>query len=442
AGFSSFAPINYNAEADPSITYNGFYGENFQVTAQGVGGQAVSAFSIQKQNVTSFVAKYTYLATHDGGIPADGLAFLIQNDPRGTAALGGPGGEVGYRGTNVITPSVARHLGLYFNNNGALSLATNGTTGGFFYTGDVNTHQQYPVDFTFSYFGTSLTTTMRAGATGRIYTRTDTVNIPSVVGASSAYIGFSGGTGGATATQQVQNFNFKSVTGVFTPIKAIGGYNFDVIVETGASSFQSALTATMDNGMTRDGNGNLGGATFYQKGYNTAAPTTGLPTGGTLTTSATDTLHQFELQSATGNNAILLNSEVTEGGMGLETLKAYKALSFLTSTGNGSGSFDVKLIFADGSPDEILKNVGSPDWFNGGGTAITAAGRVNPNGGFDNVNATNPRLYQQDFALTNQTSPIAAMVFNYAGGGGNTYIFGVSGLTDAPVPEPATVGLL
>lgn len=442
SGFGTFAPINFNAAADPSITYNGYYGQNFQVTAQDVGNQAVSGFSTQKQDITAFVAKYTYLATHGGGTPADGLAFLMHNDPRGTSALGGPGGEAGYRGTNAITPSVGMHLGLYFANNGALALATNGTPGGFFYTGDANTHQQYPIDFTFSYFGTTLTTTMRAGNSGRVYTRSDTVNIPSVVGANTAYIGFSGGTGGATATQQVQNFNFKNVSGTFNPIKTLGGFNYDVIVESGATNFQSAVTATIDNGSNRNDVGELSGATFYERGFNAAAPTTGVPTGGTLTTSAADALHKFTMQPANGNNAILLNADNTVGGIALETPAKYKALSFLTTTGNGSGTFDVRLIFADGSPDEVLKNVASPDWFNGGGTAITAAGRVNPNLSFDNVGLTNPRLYQQDYVLQNQASPVAAMEFTYAGGGGNSYIFAISGIGDVVVPEPGSIAVI
>jgi hypothetical protein len=36
------------------------------------------------------------------------------------------------------------------------------------------------------------------------------VNIPSVVGASTAYVGFTGGTGGLTATQNVLTWSYAS----------------------------------------------------------------------------------------------------------------------------------------------------------------------------------------------------------------------------------------
>lgn len=45
-------------------------------------------------------------------LPADGAVIVLQNDPRGTTAIGGPGGVLGY---GSITPSLALELDTFGN---------------------------------------------------------------------------------------------------------------------------------------------------------------------------------------------------------------------------------------------------------------------------------------------------------------------------------------
>jgi hypothetical protein len=60
------------------------------------------------------------------------------------------------------------------------------------------------------YDGTTLTMTITDTVTAATYTTSWTVNIPSIVGASTAYVGFTGGTGGLVATQNVLTWTYTS----------------------------------------------------------------------------------------------------------------------------------------------------------------------------------------------------------------------------------------
>ena len=438
-GFGQFAPINQALENPAATVSNGYYGgTTFQLTTDQANGQAVTGFGAAKQDITSFVAQYTYLGTYSGN-PADGVAFVVQNDPRGTTALGDRGGAMGVGGTTApITKSAETYLSIYYSGQSASSFGTNGGNTGYYYTGAANARNQYPVDVRITYSGTNWITTIRDGMSGQIYTRSDTVTggLPALLGSSTGYVGFGGGTGGFTSTQTVSNFKFNSTAGLFTPIK-VSGFNQDVIVETGATDFQAAVTATLDNGTLRDGSNNLSGGTLYEKGWNTAAPTTGVPSAGQVVTSSNDARHSFSLASAVGNNALYLAPLTPSGTLTFDRPDKFSALSILTTTGSGSGGFDVVVHFADGSPDETITSIISPDWFYNAGAGINAHGRVFEDLTTDSTDSDNPRLYQEDLGLTNKTSPVASLTFNYIGGSGNTFILGVSG-----VPEPTTAGLL
>jgi hypothetical protein len=53
------------------------------------------------------------------------------------------------------------------------------------------------------YDGTTLTMTITDTVTQATYTTSFTINIPSTVGGNTAYVGFTGGTGSATANQAI-----------------------------------------------------------------------------------------------------------------------------------------------------------------------------------------------------------------------------------------------
>ncbi|MFN7021871.1 MAG: L-type lectin-domain containing protein, partial [Phycisphaerales bacterium] len=54
--------------------------------------------------VDGFVSNFTFRISDITGLGSDGLAFVIHNDSRGNAAIGGSGGAMGYA-TNTVFPS-------------------------------------------------------------------------------------------------------------------------------------------------------------------------------------------------------------------------------------------------------------------------------------------------------------------------------------------------
>jgi hypothetical protein len=91
--------------------------------------------------------------------------------------------------------------------------------------------------------------------------------------------------------------------GSFSPI-AISGYNKDMIVEAAGILGGGYTTASMDAGTANNG------FSWYEQGYNLAAPTTGLPAAGSNFLSAVSN-HRFTMPSSySANNAALIDSPI------------------------------------------------------------------------------------------------------------------------------------
>ena len=212
----------------------------------------------------------------------------------------------------------------------------------------------------------------------------------------------------------------------FNPVPiASSSFNYDVVVERPAPPpIGRATSASMDAGT------NNTGASWYEVGFNTAAPTTGIPAAGSTFASASAASHQFTMASSyTTNDAMLVDGIVTNGTWTLITPAAYTNLSFLTSGGHNGRTIGVLIHHQDGTAER--GSFVSPDWFNGTSPAYTANGRVDVQTFlFDNVNAGNPRFYSRDVPLTNKTSPVISIdLTNASLAGGNVGIFAVSGTT-------------
>jgi hypothetical protein len=194
AGFSTFT-LNGGATATSSV---------LTVTDNG-GSEARSAFFNTKQSVTAFNVNFVYTASGDKA--ADGAAFVLQNSGSGASALGAAGGSLGYSG---ITPSAAFELNLYGPNTTGAAFKTNGSTGGYAATGTVNIASGDPIAVVLSYNGSVLSATLTDQTTSATYSTAYVTNLASVLGSSTAFVGFTGGTGGSAATQTISNFTFVS----------------------------------------------------------------------------------------------------------------------------------------------------------------------------------------------------------------------------------------
>ena len=178
----------------------------------GGAGEARSAFFNTPVNVTNFTNTFTF---QDTSASADGLCFVIEAS--GATAVGGAGGNLGYAGLTgpLSTNSLCIAFDLYNSaaateisntglfTNGASPAGGAGSAAGSlsFQSGDVMSVQM-------NYNGTTLTMQITDTVTNATYSTSFTVNIPSVVGGSTAYVGFTGGTGGLTAIQDIVSWTY------------------------------------------------------------------------------------------------------------------------------------------------------------------------------------------------------------------------------------------
>ena len=139
--------------------------------------------------------------------------------------LGGYGGGLGYGAesnhgpTGGIGKSVAIKFDIYSNSGegtDSTGMYTNGaaptvpavsltSSGIVLSSGDTIAAQLV-------YNGTTLTLNLTDTVTNNTFSQAFTVNIPSTVGANTAYVGFTGGTGGGTAIQNIKTWTFTSGT--------------------------------------------------------------------------------------------------------------------------------------------------------------------------------------------------------------------------------------
>lgn len=184
--------------------------------------------------------QFTYQAA--GNRTADGIAFVFQQ--QGTAAIGGSGGSLGYKGITGTT--AAYEMNLYANNGVGTNFVTTNAVGGYQPTGDVNIASGNPIQVRLLYDPRALTLTeylTEVPSSGPVdrFSRTYTnVDLASLFGNTPFYVGFTGSYGGATSIQAVTDFQMTVLPG--TPHGLLSGF----------SGF-----ATTTAGMLSPGNGTL-----------------------------------------------------------------------------------------------------------------------------------------------------------------------------------------
>lgn len=174
------------------------------------GNEARSAFFQFKQYIGAFKAFWTYQAS--GNKAADGMAFVLQNDSRGANALGGGGGSLGVSG---ISPSWELELNIYTGNNDGIGcgIFTNGANGINTLGTNVLVSSGDPIDFSLNYAKARLTLTMVDEMnTNLSFTTNINMDLTIAAGGQTAYIGFTGATGGSQSTQTITNFAFVPLT--------------------------------------------------------------------------------------------------------------------------------------------------------------------------------------------------------------------------------------
>ncbi len=231
------------------------------------GYEARSAFYDTPLPVNApFQATFTYQASGSSD-PADGAAFVLENDPAGAGGVGGTGSDLGYGG---ITPSAAVEFNVYSGHTRGTGYYNDGQTGGnggsdYIATGPVNLASGDPIQVDLTYDGINLVETLTDQTTGATFITTyDNVNLADQLGGNTAYVGFTGGTGGSASTQTIDFLNFTFVTGggsilpATTSVEIAGGATLDL----GGSSQTIASLADAVPGATTGEQVLLGGGTL------------------------------------------------------------------------------------------------------------------------------------------------------------------------------------
>jgi hypothetical protein len=186
---------------------------NLFTLTDGASGENRSAWFRYPLYVGAFEASYTYQDIGGGG--ADGTAFVVQNDPRGPAALGAGGNGLAYIG---ISPSAAVMLNIYAGTPGGASgmlVATNGVGDGAGYstsiyqnTAPVNLDGGDPIKVNLRYTGGVLRINLADPVSGATFQASYPINIPSFVGTNVAWVGITGSEGGVLSHQTASNFSY------------------------------------------------------------------------------------------------------------------------------------------------------------------------------------------------------------------------------------------
>ena len=207
--FSNYTLNQTDSAAPPAISL-----DRIEITTA-AGGEARSLFHNIKQNVSQFTASFTYQVS--GGSTSfnahPSLAFVLHNSANGAMAIGSSGPAFAYDG---IGNSAA--VSLQLNGSGATSssasgLYTNGVVGGGSPdTSPVNLLLNNPVNVTLAYDGVSLRESLSDTITGATFERLYLIDIPQVIGSSTAYVGFTAATRNPTTHRQfLSNFRFSNV---------------------------------------------------------------------------------------------------------------------------------------------------------------------------------------------------------------------------------------
>ncbi len=246
-GFANFAPVNggkagYDA-AKTTLTLT-----------DGGASEAASAFASAPQTIAAFRAAFTYQATDfggDNGGGADGVAFVLQDDPRGAQAMGdaSAGAALGYGGTGAITPSAALRLNI-FRNSGE-NFSVNGADASYGDTDTVDLRSGHPIRVTLDYDGGTLVATLQDQTTGQAFTDERALDLTKILGRGTALVGFSGASGNTTARQTVRDFQFTSLPPV--PVAARRHLNPVVKTYKTLTDYVNPLIGTAAGGDTYPG---------------------------------------------------------------------------------------------------------------------------------------------------------------------------------------------
>jgi hypothetical protein len=222
------------------------------VLTDGTNGEVSSAWYDVPQYIGGFIAKYTFAALPGNSTLADGSSFTIQNSSAGLAAIAGGGGDLGIYGLNHLASFITD---LYNISGGGIGFSTNGQTGGgtdpvisYIPTTPVGIELGDPINIRLFFSEGTLYVLLVDTVTGATFQDSHYYgDIVSIVGGASAYVGFTGSTGGVASIQEVSNFEFSSTT---PPVLTLTAGANDTVVITWPVSVSTMFTLVQSGSVT------------------------------------------------------------------------------------------------------------------------------------------------------------------------------------------------
>ncbi|HXP82795.1 MAG TPA: chitobiase/beta-hexosaminidase C-terminal domain-containing protein [Verrucomicrobiae bacterium] len=260
-------------------------GTRLQLTDTTTINEDGSAFWTAPVSIGSFTTNFAFQLTNP---QANGFMFVIQNV--GTTALGANAGGLGFAG---LYPSVGVKFDLYNeagegpNTTGLFTSGDSPTVPATTFGGGINLLSGDLFYVNMVYNGTTLTMTIMDLTVPASFTTSWPINIPATVLGNTAYVGFTGSTGGLTALQQILTWTFNSGT-TASPAAT-------PVINPATGTYTSAQTVTITDGtagstiyFTTDGTTPTTSSTKYTGTFNVSKTTTvnAIATAPNSTTSA------------------------------------------------------------------------------------------------------------------------------------------------------------
>lgn len=363
-GFSTTTGLTFNGTTAVDDT-------RLQLTDGGL-EEAGSVFWNTPVNIQAFTTNFTFqLSSPTPTQMANGFTFTIQNSA--PTALGGDSAGLGYQG---IPKSVAIKFNFYnYENEGSDStgIYTDGeppvnptvdisSSGVILNSGD-NINAQITYD------GTTLTLTLTDPLLSKTFTYSWPINIPQFVVGNTAYVGFTGGAGGLSASQKLISWTY--VTQALPPVFSVAPGTYTTVQNV------SLTSGTPDAVIIYTTDGSTPNPTQSSSTYAYSGP---IPVGQSQTiqaiaispTEGTSMLESaayvISLQAQTGTFSLSGTSPATimQGGTATSTITVAPSGGF---TGNVTLSCAVTPAGAAGTPS---CSVTQPAAISGTGSAMAA----------------------------------------------------------------------
>ena len=278
AGTQGTMILNGNADLDDS---------RLQLTNGGT-GESSSAWYYAPVNIQAFTTEFSFQLSNPA---ADGITFTIQGNSN--TALGDGGSGLGYQG---IANSLAIKFDL-FSNAGEGPDSTGMYTAGASPTvpaidlsnSGIDLHSDDTMQVQLAYNGSVLSMTITDMVTGATYSTSWPVSLSSIVGGSTAYVGFTRGSGGLSSSQKILTWVYTTGSSA-PPVSTSPSFN------PPGGSYSTAQSVNIANGSSS--------STIYYTTNGTTPTTSSTVYTGPIAVGATETLKAIAVASGYGPSAV------------------------------------------------------------------------------------------------------------------------------------------